>query len=326
MLQVILSFLIAFVITWLLGKVVIPWLHLLKAGQSIKEIGPSWHMYKQGTPTMGGIMFIPAILVAMLLCSIPQLSEGRFGGLIVFVAALAFAGIGFVDDYVKIRHHHNDGLTPKQKFALQLVAGVLLVILLWLRGYLSTNLYIPFVGLYLPLPMVLFLPIALFIIVGCDNAVNLTDGVDGLATGVTIPVTLFFTVIAMRWGYTEIGVLSAALLGGLAGFLIYNYHPAKVFMGDTGALFLGGMVAGLAFVLDVPLTLALVGIIYICETLSVMIQVQYYRRTGGKRLFKMTPLHHHFEMCGWSEYKLFYVSSGITLIFCILALLGVMGK
>ncbi len=326
MIRIILSFVIAFLSTWLLGKVVIPWLHLLKAGQSIKEIGPKWHMYKQGTPTMGGIMFIPSILLALLVCSIPELAAGDFGGLVVYCFALVFGAIGFIDDFMKVKFHKNEGLTSIQKFLLQLAAAILLIIILRNMGYLSQSLYIPFFNVYWWLPLAVYLVLAAFIIVGCVNSVNLTDGVDGLATGVTMPVALFFTIAAMLWKYTEVGVLGAALLGGLAGFLIYNFHPAKVFMGDTGSLFLGGMVCGLAFALDIPLILILVGIIYICETLSDIIQVTYFKLTHGKRIFKMAPLHHHFEMCGWSEYKLFFVFSGITLVCCGLALLGIWNK
>ena len=326
MIRIVLSFGIAFLVTWLLGKAVIPWLHMLKAGQSIKEIGPSWHMYKQGTPTMGGLMFIPAILLALLICSVPEFAGGRFGGLIVYLFALVFGAIGFVDDFMKVRYHKNEGLSAAQKFLLQLAAAVLLIVVLWKAGYLSQSLYIPFLNAYWKLPMPVYLLLAVFIIVGCVNSVNLTDGVDGLATGVTMPVALFFTVVSAMWGFTEIGVLGGALLGGLAGFLIYNFHPAKVFMGDTGSLFLGGLVCGFAFALDIPLILILVGIIYICETLSDIIQVTYFKMTHGKRIFKMEPLHHHLELCGWSEYKLFFVFTGITLACCVLALLGVQAR
>ena len=326
MVRIVLSFGIAFLVTWLLGKAVIPWLHMLKAGQSIKEIGPRWHMYKQGTPTMGGLMFIPAILLALLLCSIPEFSAGRFGGLIVYLFALVFGAIGFVDDFMKVRYHKNEGLSAAQKFLLQLAAALLLIVILWKAGYLSQSLYIPFLNICWKLPMPIYLLLAIFIIVGCVNSVNLTDGVDGLATGVTMPVALFFTVVSALWGITEIGVLGGALLGGLVGFLIYNFHPAKVFMGDTGSLFLGGLVCGFAFALDIPLILILVGIIYICETLSDIIQVSYFKATHGKRIFKMAPLHHHLELCGWSEYKLFFVFTGITFVCCVLALFGVWGR
>jgi phospho-N-acetylmuramoyl-pentapeptide-transferase len=317
---------VSFIVTAALGKVVIPWLRRLKAGQSIKEDGPTWHMSKQGTPTMGGIMFIIAMAVATLLCSIPDMKSGDFGALYVYLFALIFGIIGFIDDFMKVKYHKNEGLTAIQKFLLQLAAAILLIVLLRNEGYLSTELYIPFFNVSWHLPLVVYLVLAAFIIVGCVNSVNLTDGVDGLATGVTIPVGLFFTVAAVLMKYTELGVLAAALVGGLGAFLIYNFHPAKVFMGDTGSLFLGGMVCGLAFALDIPLILILVGIVYICETLSDIIQVTYFKLTHGKRIFKMAPLHHHFEMCGWSEEKLFFVFSGVTLVCCALAVVGILGK
>lgn len=326
MIRIVLSCAIAFLATWLLGKIVIPWLHMLHAGQSIKEIGPKWHKYKQGTPTMGGLMFIPAILLALVVCSIPDFMDGDFGGLIVYLFALVFGAIGFIDDFMKVKYHKNEGLSAGKKFLLQLIAALLLIVVLWKAGYLSRSLYIPFFNVYWQIPFVLYLLLAVFIIVGCVNAVNLTDGVDGLATGVTMPVALFFAIAAAMWGMTELSVLGAALLGGLAGFLIYNFHPAKVFMGDTGSLFLGGMVCGLAFALDIPLILILVGIIYIVETLSDIIQVAYFKITHGKRIFKMAPLHHHLELCGWSEYKLFAVFTAITAAFCALALLGIWFK
>jgi phospho-N-acetylmuramoyl-pentapeptide-transferase len=326
MIRVFCSCVLSFVLTVLLGKVVIPWLRRLKAGQSIKEDGPTWHMAKQGTPTMGGIMFIIAIAVAVLVFSFADMQKGDFGALYVFLFALVFGVIGFIDDYMKVKYHKNEGLTAIQKFLLQLAAAILLIVLLRNTGYLDTALYIPFFNVYWKLPLVVYLVLAAFIIVGCVNSVNLTDGVDGLATGVTMPVALFFTIAAVLMKYTELGVLAAALLGGLGGFLIYNFHPAKVFMGDTGSLFLGGMVCGLAFALDIPLILILVGIVYICETLSDIIQVAYFKATHGKRFFKMAPLHHHFEMCGWSEEKLFYVFSGVTLAACALAVVGILGK
>ncbi len=324
--RIILSFIISFLLTAALGRVLIPWLRRLKAGQSIREDGPTWHISKQGTPTMGGLMFIAAIAVTMVVCSLAELRQGDFGALYVFGFALVFGVIGFIDDFMKVKYHKNEGLTAAQKFLLQLAAAILLIVILRNAGYLSTSLYLPFFNRYWHLPLVVYLVLAAFIIVGCVNSVNLTDGVDGLAAGVTIPVALFFTVAAVLMKYTELGVLAAALLGGLGAFLLYNFHPAKVFMGDTGSLFLGGMVCGLAFALDIPLILILVGIVYICETLSDIIQVAYFKATHGKRIFKMAPLHHHFELCGWSEYKLFFVFSGVTLAACALAVVGILGR
>ena len=324
--RVIAGFIVSFLVSYALGKVLIPWLVALKAGQTIKEIGPKWHMSKQGTPTMGGIMFIAGILAAVLTAGLPDLLAGRFGGLMVFLFALVFGGIGFFDDYMKVKYKKNEGLTAAQKFLLQLAAAILFIVLLRSLGYLTADLYIPFFNVTLQIPWVVYMAFAAFVIVGTVNSVNLTDGVDGLATGVTMPVAVFYVAVAAYWGYTELGVFAAALFGGLCAFLIYNFHPAKVFMGDTGSLFLGGAVAGLAFCLDIPLILILVGIIYIAETLSDIIQVTYFKLTHGKRIFRMAPLHHHFEMGGWSEEKLFFVFSGITVAACILAFWGVMDR
>lgn len=324
--RLIVGFAVSFLVTYAVGKGLIPWLVALKAGQTIKEIGPKWHMSKQGTPTMGGIMFIVGIFAAVLTAGLPELLAGRFGGLMVFLFALVFGGIGFFDDYMKVKYKKNEGLTAAQKFLLQLAAAILFTVLLRYLGYLSPDLYLPFFNLTVPVPWVAYMAFAAFVMVGTVNSVNLTDGVDGLATGVTMPVAVFYVAVAAYWGYVELGVFAAALFGGLCAFLIYNFHPAKVFMGDTGSLFLGGAVAGLAFCLDIPLVLLLVGIIYIAETLSDIIQVTYFKLTHGKRIFRMAPLHHHFEMGGWSEEKLFTVFTVITVATCILAFWGVMDR
>ncbi len=324
--RMMIGFIIAFLVSWALGKVLIPWLVALKAGQTIKEIGPKWHMSKQGTPTMGGLMFIAGILLAVLTAGLPDLRAGRLGALFVCLFALVFGAIGFFDDYMKVRHHKNEGLTAAQKFLLQLAAAIAFTVLLRSWGYLSADLYLPFFNLTFQIPWPVYMIFAAFVIVGTVNSVNLTDGVDGLATGVTMPVALFFLAVAAYWGHGELGVFSAALFGGLCAFLIYNFHPAKVFMGDTGSLFLGGAVCGLAFGLDIPLALIPVGIIYIAEALSDIIQVAYFKATHGKRIFRMAPLHHHFEMGGWSEEKLFLVFTGITVFTCILAFWGVMDR
>ena len=326
MIQVIISFVVAFAVTALVGRFLIPWLHALKAGQTIKEIGPKWHMAKQGTPTMGGIMFIVGILVAILAAGWRGYTTGDFSALIVFAFALVFGVIGFIDDFCKVKFHKNEGLTPSQKFLLQLAAAIVFVVILRRTGHITNDLYIPFANVTFTIPWAVYFVLAAFIIVGCVNSVNLTDGVDGLATGVTMPIMLFFTAAALTWGMNGVGVLSSATFSGLCAFLIYNFHPAKVFMGDTGSLFLGGMVCGLAFALDIPLVLILVGIIYICETMSDIIQVTYFKLTHGKRIFRMAPLHHHLEMGGWSEEKLFCVFTGITLVCCLLAYWGIMNR
>lgn len=320
------SFLVAFAASALIGRFLIPWLHALKAGQSIKEIGPVWHMAKQGTPTMGGIMFIAGIFIAILVTGWQDFSQGRLGALFVFLFALVFGVIGFLDDFMKVKYHKNEGLTAPQKFLLQLAAAIVFTVLLRYTGYLTPDLYIPFFNISFQLPWAVYMVFAAFVIVATVNAVNLTDGVDGLATGVTLPVALFFLVVSLMWKITDLSIFAAALVGGLCAFLIYNFHPAKVFMGDTGSLFLGGTVCGLAFALDIPLIIVLVGIIYLLETLSDIIQVTYFKLTHGKRIFRMAPLHHHFEMGGWSEEKLFTVFTLVTLVCCVLAYFGVMGK
>ena len=320
----ILSFIVAFGVAVIAGQILIPVLRRLKAGQSIREDGPTWHMSKQGTPTMGGLMFILAIAVAIVAAGAEQIRMGNWNHVHVFLFALVFGVIGFVDDFQKLRHHANEGLTAPQKFLLQLAAAIAFTVLLRQQGYLSPNLYIPFLGVEIILPWVVYMVFAAFVMVGTVNAVNLTDGIDGLATGVTIPVALFYLAVSAWYGRQDLMVLSAALAGGLSAFLIYNFHPAKVFMGDTGSLFLGGMVCGLAFALDLPLVIPIVGLVYVVEVLSDIIQVVYFKKTHGKRFFRMAPLHHHLEMGGWSETKLFCVFSGVTLVLCVLAFVGVM--
>ena len=320
----VLAGLAAFGVAAVLGWFVVPMLRALKAGQSIKEIGPKWHMSKQGTPTMGGIIFIGGMAASMALFCWRDLLAGDPAPLFVLVFALVFGVIGFVDDYAKIRKRENTGLTAGWKFLLQLAAAIAFLALLRSQGMLSANLYIPFINTYLPLPWPVYMAFAAFIIVGCVNAVNITDGLDGLAAGVTLPVAVFFAVMAAWWGKDSVGVTAAALAGGLLGFLLYNFHPAKVFMGDTGSLFLGGAVCALAFALDAPLVLAPVGIIYIIETASDIIQVGYFKLTHGKRIFRMAPLHHHLEMGGWSEVRIVLTFVGITVVFCLLAFVGIM--
>ena len=322
----ILSFIVAFGVAVILGQILIPALRRLKAGQSIREDGPTWHMSKQGTPTMGGLMFIAGIGIAVLVAGWNEIMAGNRSHLYVFGFALVFGVVGFIDDFQKLRHKANEGLTAPQKFLLQLAAAILFLVLLRRDGYLTPNLYIPFFNVEFALPWVLYMVFAVFVTVATVNAVNLTDGVDGLATGVTLPVALFYLMASAWYGRDDVAVVSAALLGGLAAFLIYNFHPAKVFMGDTGSLFLGGMVSGLAFALNVPLVIPVVGLVYVLEVLSDIIQVVYFKKTGGKRFFRMAPLHHHLEMGGWSETKLFCVFSGVTLVLCALAFLGVMDR
>ena len=317
--SLVISFIVAFAVSFILGKVLIPVLRALKAGQSIKEIGPTWHMSKQGTPTMGGLMFIAGIGAAVAAAGWKQMMGGQYAHLLVFLFALVFGVIGYVDDYEKVKHHHNTGLTAPQKFLLQLSASIAFTVLLRYMGFLTPNLYIPFVGVELILPWPVYMVFAAFVMVATVNAVNITDGVDGLAAGVTVPVALFYVAVAAWYGYMELGIFAAALAGGLTAFLIYNFHPAKVFMGDTGSLFLGGAVCGMGFALNIPFIIPVIGVIYVAEVLSDIIQVTYFKLTHGKRIFRMAPLHHHLEMGGWSEVKLFCVFSLITMLMCVLA-------
>lgn len=318
--------LVSFVLTAVIGRFVLAELRKLKAGQEIRKDGPTWHAGKAGTPTMGGIMFILGAGISVFLVGWGQALQGNFTHLYVYLFALCFGLIGFVDDYRKVRQHQNEGLTAKQKFILQLLAAVVFLCLMRYEGLLTNDIYVPFFQVTFTVNWVAYLIFAAFVIVGAVNAVNLTDGVDGLATGVTFVVMVFFTVTAAMWKMAALALFPAALVGGLAAFFCYNRHPAKVFMGDTGSLFLGGAVAAMGFAMDMPLVLIPVGIIYIAETMSDIIQVSYFKATHGKRIFKMAPLHHHLELCGWSENKLVAVFSGITAVCSALAYLGVLGR
>ena len=317
---------LAFLVSLVVGRFLIPALRAMKAGQSIKEIGPNWHKSKQGTPTMGGIMFMVACVIAVAAFGWKDVAAGDWSALFVLVFALLYGVIGFIDDYAKIKKKENTGLSASQKFLLQLAAAILFTVLMRNHGYLSNALYVPFFHVTFLIPWPLYMVFAAFVMVGTVNAVNITDGIDGLAAGVTMPVALFFTAAACFWARYELGVFAAALFGGLCAFLIYNFYPAKVFMGDTGSLFLGGAVCGLAFALDIPLILITVGVIYIAETLSDILQVGYFKLSHGKRIFRMAPLHHHLEMGGWSEVKLFCVFTGITAVTCVLSFWGVMNR
>ena len=318
--SVIASFLIAAAI----GPALIRYLKKMHFGQKILSYVPE-HAGKQNTPTMGGFMFIISITIVTIAVNL-VMGGVSVQSFTVLVLSLCYGVIGFIDDSTKIRKAENEGLTSGQKFALQLVLAVIFLSVLHMGGYLMPSLYIPFAGVSLDIPWLIYVVIAAFIMVGCNNAVNLTDGLDGLAAGVTLPVAVYFIVIGAISGNLPVVVFASALAGGLAAFLIFNFNPAKVFMGDTGSLFLGGAVAALAFAYDMPLILLLVGIVYICETMSDIIQVAYFKLTHGKRVFKMAPLHHHFEMCGWNERKVVAVFTTVSLIFCVLAYLGVYNR
>ena len=303
------------------GRLLIPVLRALKAGQSIREIGPTWHNAKAGTPMMGGLMFIFATVVVMV---INAFKMEEYSALYVLAMALTFGFVGFLDDFTKMKYKRNLGLTSIQKALLQMAVSAIFLYVLYQSG-MGTELYIPFFDVSFRLHPIVYIFFAMFVMVGCDNAVNLTDGVDGLCGSVTIPVMVFFTAAAVAMGKTDLALLPATLVGGLIAYLFYNWHPAKVFMGDTGSLFLGGVICGLAFALEMPLILILVGIVYICETLSVILQVGYFKLTHGKRLFKMSPIHHHFELSGWKEEKICFVFTAVTIVMCVLAWFGISG-
>lgn len=307
--------LLAFVLSERLGKVFIPILHRLKFGQTIRDEGPAWHKSKQGTPTMGGVIFIGAILIVvlfvMLVCQlflpVKIVTDADTGATITrlfagIVMAIGFGVIGFLDDYIKVVKKRNLGLTSRQKLLMQIVLSGGYALLVYLTG--GTQIHIPFYGVWTA--GFWFIPIAVFIIVAMTNATNLTDGVDGLCASVSVIVCLFLLVLCGHsFGY---GVFTAAVAGAIAGFLVWNFHPARVFMGDTGSLFIGGVLCAVAFGIGRPLLLLPMGIVYFLETVSVMLQVSYFKLTHGKRLFKMSPLHHHFELCGWSENKIVAVA------------------
>ena len=322
MTRILIITLVGAVLSGVLGRLLLPVLRALKAGQSIRELGPTWHNNKAGTPMMGGLMFIFAAIICLLIL-IPTMTD--YTVFYALIPALCFGFIGFLDDFTKIKFKRNLGLTSIQKAALQLIVSVLYLYLLYKEGSLSCNLYIPFVNVSLQIHPMVYIFFAMFVMVGCVNAVNLTDGVDGLCSSVTIPVMLFFAAAAVAMGKFDLALLPAALVGALIAYLFYNWHPAKVFMGDTGSLFLGGAVCALAFALDMPLILILVGFVYICETMSVILQVGYFKLTHGKRQFKLSPIHHHFEMCGWKEEKVVLVFAGISAVMCVLAWFGISG-
>ena len=319
---------LSFGVTALLGRWLIPELHKLKFGQTIREVGPKWHKNKQGTPTMGGIMFILGIALAMIAC-LPVfytlgVEETFLMKVRVFAGlgmAVAFGAIGFMDDYIGIVKKRNLGLTEKQKLVLQFAVAIAYFASLGLSGD-STATLIPFVG-QVDLGFFYYI-LAAILLVGLVNAVNFTDGIDGLNSTVSFFAFLGMALCAGALSMTGLSALGVAAAAGCLGFLVWNWHPAKVFMGDTGSLFLGGMVGALAFGMDLPILLLPVGLVYWAEILSVVLQVSYFKATHGKRLFKMSPIHHHFEMCGWSEMKICGVFGLVSLLGSAVAFLCVL--
>lgn len=318
--ETILAIIIAFAVSAILCPIVIPFLHKLKFGQQVRDDGPQAHLKKQGTPTMGGLVILTSIIVTSLfyLRDYPKIIP------ILFVT-VGFGIIGFLDDYIKIVMKRSEGLNPMQKLLGQFVITGIFCWYLITSNDVGTSMLIPFTGgfdhgYFLNLGW-LFVPFLFFVTLGTDNGVNFTDGLDGLCTSVTILVATFMTVVAIGEN-TGISPITGAVVGSLLGFLLFNVYPAKVFMGDTGSLALGGFVASSAFMMQIPLFIAIVGLIYLVEVLSVIIQVTYFKKTGGKRIFKMAPIHHHFELCGWSETRVVAVFSIITAILCLIAYLG----
>ncbi len=325
---------LTFILTVIFSRILIPILKSHKMGQKILEIGPRWHKSKEGTPTMGGIAFIFAMTAVMILVTVLlTLKNGEVPVALVstFVYALACAFIGCIDDSAKLRKKQNEGLTAIQKLLLQIAAAALYTAALAYFGCIGTSLYIPFLNIWTPDLGFIYYIFIVFMLVGMDNAVNLTDGIDGLASSVTAVVSVFFLFAAfVMYGdipkiEAEVGVLAASMLGATLGFLVYNWNPARVFMGDTGSLFLGALVMGMALIFDNPLVVIVFGIVYIIETLSVMIQVTYFKLTHGKRFFKMAPIHHHFEKCGWNEVTIVTVFSFVTAVFSVIAYFGLYG-
>lgn len=319
-----LTFLIAFGVGILLAPPIIAKLRKMKFGQKILEDGPAWHMSKQYTPTMGGWIFIVAALIGIVgdMCIKGHINLSS-PDILVFALALVFGIIGSIDDMTKIKKKQNAGLTVMQKLLLQIGAAAIFVTVLRNLGYIEPSLYIPFFKITVELNWMLYLSFAIFAIVATVNAVNLTDGIDGLASSVTIVVTVFFAAVYMGIKSGAPIGFAMALLGGLSAFYLFNKFPAKVFMGDTGSLFLGGAVAGMAFAVNLPAVIVTVGLIYVIEALSDIIQVVYFKATKGKRIFKMAPIHHHFEMCGWSERKIVLVFSLVTAVLSIATYFGI---
>ncbi len=323
---------VAFGISFGLGYVVIPFLHKLKFGQTILDIGPKWHKNKQGTPTMGGILFIigtvfafGAVVIASKIMGYDIIGTNEilsksmnikvWGGLVM---ALGFAFIGFLDDYIKVVKKRNLGLTIKQKTVLQIILMVGYLLTLYLNDP-TGSMFIPLVGMVET--KALFWGIGVAVIYCTTNAVNFTDGVDGLCGSVTLTAAASFIVVGALRNCLGVSLLAAALAGGLIGYLIWNWHPAKVMMGDLGSMFLGGLVVALAYAVDCPFIILLIGIIYVAEFGSDIIQIGYFKLTHGKRIFKMAPIHHHFEMCGWKEVKIVKIFSLVNLLGGIAAIL-----
>ena len=315
---------IAFVATVILALLIIPVLKKIKVGQIERDDGPQSHLKKQGTPTMGGIIFMISIIICVTAVYIYlhaiNYTEIARNLLPMLCLTIGFGVIGFIDDYKKLVLQNTDGLKPKNKMLGLLLISVAYALFIVKFSNIGTQTYLPIFKKYIDVSIYLYIPFAILVILATTNAINLTDGIDGLSSSVSCIIIACLTAIAMMKDTTEVVIFGSVVIGSVLGFLMFNLHPAKVFMGDTGSLFLGGVISSIALYLKMPLSLILIAIIPILETLSVIIQVVYFKKTGGKRFFKMSPLHHHFELSGWSENKVVIIFSIITLIVCIIGI------
>ena len=318
--ETILAIIIAFAISAMLCPVVIPFLHKLKFGQQVRDDGPQAHLKKQGTPTMGGLVILTSIVITSLfyIRDYPKIIP-------VLFVTVGFGIVGFLDDYIKIVMKRSEGLNPLQKLIGQFIITGIFAWYLLHSGQVQTTMLIPYTGgfddgIFISIGN-LFVQFLIFVVLGTDNGVNFTDGLDGLCTSVTILVATFMTIVALGEN-SGISPITGAVVGSLLGFLLFNVYPARVFMGDTGSLALGGFVASSAFMMQMPFFIPIIGLIYLVEVLSVIMQVSYFKATHGKRIFKMAPIHHHFELCGWSEARVVAVFSITTAILCLVAYLG----
>lgn len=314
---------ISFVIAIILGLIIIPILKKLKVGQIERDDGPKSHLKKQGTPTMGGIIMMITMILSVTGTYVFFSVTGRIDIankiLPMLILTLGFGVIGFIDDFKKLVLKNTDGLKPKYKMLGLLIISVAFVIYLIQGAHLGTEIFIPFVKTYIEIPLILYIPFAIIVILATTNAINLTDGIDGLSSSVSAIIVTTLVIIGILIGLPEVSIFGSIIIGAILGFLVFNLHPAKVFMGDTGSLLLGGVISALALYMKMPLILLIIALVPVLETLSVILQVIYYKKTG-KRLFKMAPLHHHFELSGWKENKVVIIFSTVTLLLCIIGL------
>lgn len=314
---------ISFVIAIMLGLIIIPILKKLKVGQIERDDGPKSHLKKQGTPTMGGIIMMITMILSVTGTYVFFSVTGRIDIankiLPMLILTLGFGVIGFIDDFKKLVLKNTDGLKPKYKMLGLLIISVAFVIYLIQGAHLGTEIFIPFVKTYIEIPLILYIPFAIIVILATTNAINLTDGIDGLSSSVSAIIVTTLVIIGISIGLPEVSIFGSIIIGAILGFLVFNLHPAKVFMGDTGSLLLGGVISALALYMKMPLILLIIALVPVLETISVILQVVYFKKTG-KRLFKMAPLHHHFELSGWKENKVVIIFSTVTLLLCIIGL------